>query len=342
MSTNDPFASGRGGSTEMSINGLTCTLNMPKALKRRDDGSGNEVAQGLPPYNRRPAFAVDEYLACPDSWMRGNADAASFFVPVMSEHGLWLDFNGNAGHTHHVAALVSVQGINAITGRKVDDHSLEQYHDNCPVHGTKLGHERFCADCGFKWDSQNYLASNVTPRGSFWLDGFRAKDGVVRQFYFTEEMMRGVAAQVIGAERVFAIGIAFYLSREERPAPPPSVYRDLLGDVGFAGGGHSYGGRYRRGNLGVKRFSSRGPLIGASTRSLESAPQIEVAAGARVNQRIHPDSEELTFWQPKPAGTIYINYCDVETATTIIEAGKLDMTAGGEGFMQDLNVGNNP
>ena len=108
--------------------------------------------------------------------------------------------------------------------------------------------------------------------------------------------------------------------------------------IGFAGGSTKsfHGG-------GVYGSSGKHRLIGSSVRgsSVRSAtPQIEIAAGARVNQRIYPDSEELSFWQDKPAGTIYINYCDVETATSIIEAGKLDMTAGGEGFMQDLNVGN--
>jgi hypothetical protein len=211
----DPFA-GYNSNLVMRVNGLSCILNMPKALEQKFV-NGEESVMGLPPHNRRPAFVVDEYPACPPNWMKGTAEASSYFVPVLAEHGLWLDFNLNSKNTHHVAAVISVQGVNAITGQQTDKMRLEQYNKKCPVHKKEFGHERFCEECGFKWPKQNYLASNATPGGYFWLDGFRAQDGHVRQYIFTEEVIRGVAAQVIGEDRVFSIGVAFYLSKDEKP-----------------------------------------------------------------------------------------------------------------------------
>ncbi len=337
----DEFSS---GATEMSVNGLKCTLNMPAALKSRKGGDGHELTNGLPPYARRAAFRVAEYdPACPESWVRGDAMEASYFVPVVAEHGLWLDFNANLNHSHHVAVLISVQGVNPITGRPVGDDKLEQYRKNCPVHARKLGEERFCKACGFKWDAQNYLAGNATPYPYFWLDGFRAEDGVVRQYVFTKETARGVAAQILGEERVFAIGIAFYLSKEPKPpAPPRPAYRgtsntliaasfDYHGDIGYAGSSK------RR----VRSSLRASHAIGASRVAYlaSAAPALEIAAGAKIDQRIYPDPEKLDFWQEEPAGRLYINYCSVELARAIIASGKTDLTAGGEGFMKELLVG---
>src|SRR3989344_2724328 len=212
---------------EMAVNGLYTTLNMPPALEQRFDGAGNERALPLPPYNPRAAFVVDEYLACPKNWMHSAPGEASYFVPVLSEHGLWLDFNKNVRHSHYVSVAISVQGVNAITGEKTNGFGLEQYREMCPKHKAQFGHERFCEACGYQWDAQNYMSSNAQPRGFFWIDGFRAKDGVVRQFVFTEEEMRGIAKQLIGADRVFAIGIAFYLSKLPKPVSPVVHLRAL-------------------------------------------------------------------------------------------------------------------
>jgi len=332
----DPFVDDREYPTvEMKVNDLKCTLNMPRALESRNDGSGKEIAQGLPEYNPRPIFVVDEFPASPTSWMRGSATEGSFFVPVLPGHGLWLDLNANQYHTHHVAALVSIQGVNAITGQPTEDFALEQYRNNCPVHNKPFGHDRHCEQCGYMWDDQNYLATTGTPFPLFWLDGFRAKDGVVRQFYFTEETMRGVAAQILGDRRVFAIGIAFYLSKEEKPAPEPSRYHHF-GSPGGDSFGLSFGGSKSIGSPGGDSF---GVLRSCSLSEPVEESQIEIAAGARIDQRIYEDPNPLDFWQPKPVATMYLNYCDVETALKIIAAGRRDMTGKGEGFMEKLAVG---
>lgn len=338
------------GSSTMEVNGLSCTLNMPPALKSQRDGDGLEVAHALPKYAPRTALRVAEYdEACPESWIRGGPDEASYFVPVQAEHGLWLDFNANQRHSHYVAVLISVQGVNPITGQPVGDDRLEQYRKKCPVHKTIFGEERFCEKCGYKWDAQNYLAGNATTPGYFWLDGFRAADGVVRQYVFTEETARGVAAQILGEERVFAIGIAFYLSKE--PKPPVPTRSSVRNDdwrhmtIGASGGHELFGSsvshrqpiRLRRMTLAAS--SEVRYKASARNSSLSPTKSLEIAAGAKINQRIYQDPEKLDFWQEEAAGRIYINYCPVELAREIIATGKNDLTAGGEGFMKELVVG---
>src|SRR3989338_5309207 len=66
---------------------------------------------------------------------------------------------------------------------------------------------------------------------------------------------------------------------------------------------------------------------------------IYFGAGAKIDQKIHMDNESLDFWQEKPAGIIYINYTNEESARKIIASGRRDLTAQGEGFMKNLVVG---
>lgn len=204
------------GPTIMKSNGCSCEFNMPLALKSKTI-NGEELVHSLPPYSRRSAYLVDEYPACPNNWLRSEGRITSYFVPVEEGNGMWLDFNSNIGHTHHMAIVISVQGINPITGLPCKSANLEQYIDECPKHKIKFGPNRFCEKCNFKWPKQNYICSNGTPEGSFWLDGFRSIDGVVRQYILTAEKMRGVASNIIGKDRVYAIGISFFLSREKKP-----------------------------------------------------------------------------------------------------------------------------
>lgn len=421
----------------MTVNGLSCGLNMPTALPQQFI-NGQEIAQELPPYGHVPALVVDEYPACPQNWMKSSGDASSYFVPVIKDRGLWLDFNFNASHTHHVAVVVSVQGVNAITGQKTDKLRLEQYKKKCPVHKKEFGHERYCEECGFKWPTQNYIGSNVTPSSFFWLDGFRTQDGEVRQYILTEEIVRGVASQLIGDERVFSIGVAFYLSKEPKPIVEKMLRsRGSTGFSGISGYSKSVKGIYlnssspsytlndcddshavygaapdamgfytpfttpqssfeindqiaekrhlltKMSTVNKKKIAAADyqtenikdvmaiqgaletttssisadsliahhgfdfdaevdHLIGEiSEESVEpvETTKLEIGAGAKIRQNIHPDTEKLSFWQKEPAGIIYINYIPKDDAVKIIAAGKKDMTGQGEGFLKDLAVG---
>ncbi len=322
-----------------------------------------EEVSGLPPYAPRKAFKVDEYN-CPVSWMHGSGLASSYFVPIESEHGMWLDFNRNSQHKHHVAVLISVQGVNPLDGQSMVEGalSLKQYKTKCPVHDVEFGGDRFCPQCGYKWVPQNYLCTTGTPSGSLWLDGFLAADGVVRQYYFTENEALGVAHQVIGAEKkVYSIGIAFYLSKNPKPVPQyVNSYR--------GGGLESFGMAYTAcaaapaGALGgaSKGIRTRG-MLKSARRSLaandatpigaaeydaemedaggESLKSLDIAAGNKISQKVYADPEGLDFWQEKPAGVLYVNYTPKENAIAILKKGKKDLTKGGEGFLAGLKKG---
>ncbi len=366
----------------MKVNGLFAEFNMPKARPqkfRKSDGiviiptpetdpqelvGAVEMEQSLPEYNQQPVYMVDNYPACPDSWMRGSATASSYFVGVEAEHGMWLDFNRNRSHTHHVAVLISVQGVSPLTAQPTRDNKLEQYKTNCPVHNIPFEAERYCPACKYKWPPQNYLASNATPGGLLWLDGFLTKEGVVRQYVFTKDQARGVAAQIIGNQRVFAIGISFYLSKQPKPLPrfERPRYRSMsflsdatLGEksIGCLGGDDNWDDiavadgvavepqSYTSfETLGVHEPVTRGALRSRGARkSLASRERLEVAAGAKISQRVYEDPESLDFWQSEPAGTLYINYAPVELVQEILAAGMADRDQGGEGPLAGLKVG---
>jgi len=208
--------------SDMKINDMVATFNTPPALE-------GESLNSLPPYARCMAYPVDEYLACPKTWMHGAAKASSYFVPVKVGRGMWFDFTQNAFHSHDVAVVTSVQGINPITGQKVTTLNLEQYKENCPKHDVPFQQDRYCPKCEYKWPAQNYLAT--TTRFKLWIDGFRNEKGEVRQYIITEDETRGVAAQLIGEDRVWAIGFAFYQSKEKKKRI------EFIGGLSTTGGG---------------------------------------------------------------------------------------------------------
>jgi hypothetical protein len=402
-----------GADYQMTVNGLSVGLNMPEALKTSGTGE-TEFVHSLPPYRPRRAYLVDEYPACPDSWMRSSGRVKSYFVPVLKDAGLWLDFNGCWSHAHYAAIVVSVQGINAVTGLPCKDPQLEQYRDECPKHKEAFGPDRLCKKCNFKWPKQNYLSGASTPYGSLWLDGFRAEDGKVRQYVFTESEARSVAKAVIGGDRVHALGISFFLSKEAKPKPQQNITRSYhtltaphvdtmmidnslsFGPIGCEGDSGPSGDNivtswgaslsssasndagnitYSAGSTekysadliplkgtmksagGMKRSLDAKPRATASVnmmsmkKSLMSAPgasipkinmvqQLEVAAGARINQQVYDDQHDLEFWQKEPDGLIIINYCSAEDALKIINAGKVDVSGSNEGFLQKVPTGN--
>jgi hypothetical protein len=200
----------------MQVNGLYAQINTPEALE------GDDLNQ-LPPYDARPFYVVDEYPGCPENWEHGSSKASSYFVPVEAGRGMWFDFTPNQysqwGNdvAHDVAVVISVQGLNPVTGKPITALNLEQYKDKCPIHDVPFEQDRFCPhkDCKYHWPAQNYIAT--TTGKHLWIDGFMNKLGEVVQYIITEEEARGVAAQVMGEERVWAIGFAFYKSKNPKP-----------------------------------------------------------------------------------------------------------------------------
>lgn len=393
----------------MTCNNMAAGLNLPPALKSQGEGD-KEVHQGLPPNAPRKAFLVDEYPACPDSWPRSNGRIKSYFVPVVANRGLWLDFNQSLSRVaQHVAIVVSCQGVNAITGLPCHDPALEQYLDKCPKHKEDFGPDRLCKKCGFKWPKGNYLSSTGTPGGLLWLDGFRSEDGTVRQYVFTESAMRSVAAAIVGKDRVFAIGISYFLSKTERPKPQvlgrysladsggmkgiaddtqyscfmssTTDMDDSAGPIACAAGPSAslYDGAPKKAFLGNMTKSAGNPCneksitANANTswsekisarpkgrlmspgvdrsivdhsailaKKVQNVKQLEIAAGAKISQRIFDDPNGLDFWQIEPTAMIVINYCTEEDAERIISAGRVDLSGNPEGFLQQVPVVGNP
>ncbi len=167
---------------------------------------GNDVF-GLPPGKALPVYKVSDFIKKSSTWMDEDG---CYVVPVKPDKGLWFNWSGN--DDRNTCVLPSVKGCNPITGQKIDGFTLESYQKKCPVHGTDLKN-LYCEECGYKWAPQNYIsAPNI-----LWWDGFRDEDGKVRQFFFTEDMKRDVAAAMLGKENtVPAFGFAFFAPKEPR------------------------------------------------------------------------------------------------------------------------------
>jgi len=343
----------------MIVNGLSCIVNLPNAPK----GGGTHR---LPPGHPINTYKVDEFPGCPTDWMNGSSKASSYFFPIEVGKHMWLDFNMNINHTHHIAIVLSIQGINPITGLPSKILRLEQYHDKCPKHDIDFKQDRFCEKCDDKWPAQNYMTTTSCPRGLFWIDGFRSGKNV-RGFLITEEVTKGIAAQMIGEDRVWAIGIAFYLSKKEKPASSSPLramssmgisgmgMSSMSADMSFADSvspDYQVGKQQWLSQDGAPRNSISGET---KTCGMDSVPKmrsrqamnvevakVEIAAGAEIAQELsYPDPEALDFYQDEPAGIIYGNYCLMDNFEKIMGIGVKDLTAGGKGFMKDLNIGNN-
>jgi hypothetical protein len=345
---------------QMMVNNLSAVLHLPAA-------PSGEGLHSLPPPCPQTAYKVDEYSACPTNWMHGSAKAGSYFVGVQPGKHLWLDFSANRANPHHVAVVLSVQGINPITGQKTKTLNLEQYRENCPEHGIPFKQDRLCEACGKKWPPQNYMTT-YSHQGGFWVDGWNMDGDKVRGFLITEETMRGVASQMIGEDRVWAIGVAFFLSKEPKPAPIPTYRHTSLAMSADSTAVPTVLRSAGLGKMRIKRMipdpgvqeSSLVPMSGddpyrshavdledGGSRGLDvpEAPvevkKLEIGAGAQIRQVLtYYDSNPLSFYRDEPEALIYINYCLPADLEKILAAGKSPAAANQEGFMKGLNVGN--
>ncbi|MCB9812755.1 hypothetical protein H6778_03805 [Candidatus Nomurabacteria bacterium] len=298
----------------VNFKGFNAGINLPPALK-------GENLHGLPPYARTNHYRVSDYPNAPGEWSRGDDMTATYFVGVTEGSGMWIDLTGNQHLGHHIAVIPSVQGINAITALPVESNPvLEQYRHRCPVHDARFSGNRHCLDCGFDWPGQNYLTS--ASGKTMWIDGFRTRGGngqptaETRQFIFTSDESRGVAAQKIGAARSFDVALHFFRG-PQKPRPAWATRG------GHGGGFDSYGS----GTL--ESFGAKGMTRG---RSLSAAP--EVAAGARINQDVGLDPNPVEQYG-QLAGVIRIYYVYADVLQEILGTGRAN-----EGGLSGLKVGN--
>lgn len=168
---------------------------------------GNQTF-GLPPGTALPVYRSEIFKEYPEAWMRGPG---VFIVPVVPNKGLW--FNWTMNDAANTAVLPTVKGCNPVTGLQTSGFHLERYENKCPKHNVEFGPDRYCDKCGYKWPAQNYVC-----QAPLWWDGWRAEDGTVRQFFFTEDEVRDIASKMIGKQNtVPAFGFAFYRPKVERP-----------------------------------------------------------------------------------------------------------------------------
>lgn len=338
---------------DMEVRGLRCRFHAPKALTQKFH-NGEEIAQYLPPANPQPVFVVDDYKDVPENWIHGSGLSSSYFCPIEEGEGMWLDFTGNNGYNHDVAVVVSIQGINPITGQKTDVIKMEKYTTHCPIHDSEFGHGRYCEDCGFKWPAQNYIST--TTGKPLWIDGFRTEDGSVRQYFFTEEEAKGVASQIIGEDKVYAIGIAFYVSKKpkerfvERIGVGPFGASDYtFTSMGFEDTGISLCGASPVSDITISWDASENQKTSETlslnliekgleeTSEEEALRNFEVGAGALISQDLGDDPKDLDYWEKEPHGFLYINYANTKFIEKILRGGKKERNK--EGFLKGLRIG---
>jgi len=198
----------------MEVGPFRMQINMPKALEKKFNSDGKEVSHALPPFALRKVLPASDYLT-PHSWDKGDADHSVYFTSPNGERvGMWLDCRYNTGMDNHVAVVFDVQNINPITGVKASTVAvMEQYRVKGPD-GKPIESHRWSPSLGYNVPPQNYLASNA---GVMWLDGFRTRKGIVRQWVFTEDDAAGVADQLIGDKKDFAVTATFFISKNPKP-----------------------------------------------------------------------------------------------------------------------------
>lgn len=307
--------------SRMSIANLAIGFNTPLGA-RSESSDGIEKAQRLPPHAPRNVYSVDDFNeVVTTEWPRsaqgvGAENVASYFAGVKAGQGMWFDFNHMNDDTHHIAIVPSIQGVNPVTGL-AGALGMEQYAA-CPVHKTPFADGHYCSACGYKWSKQNYVATTGTPRGMFWLDGFRQSDGRVRQWLFTEDSARGVATHVLGDARQYAVAFAIYRSVQAKPVRPHYPV--------FRGGGNYESDLIGSGGMRSMSFSAK-----------SAAPKMEVAAGALINQLVYDDPQSLDFWNQTPVGIIVLSYADDAAIAEIVQASGLSHN---EGPLKGIPVGN--
>lgn len=290
----------------------------------------------LPPGRALEAYRVTQFNRCPEHWVK---DDGSWIVVVKPNKGLWFDWRNN--DQYNTAILPSVKGCNPITGEETRGFGLVEYVGGlsaCPKHPDEmLNIKRYCTKCGYEHPAQNYVSSP----NPLWWDGFRADDGTVRQFFFSEDEMRDVASHLIGKENtVPAFGFAFYSKKPEHIVRMSSAEVRCKGISASLGsddmGGYS-SGNYKSFNGITKGAAPRAlyrantsPSFSCSVSNIESdncvlnsfsdnvlmdemhsrslTKSVSVGAGAKINQTLRADAGDITNWNTDPDAVMRIYF----------------------------------
>jgi hypothetical protein len=316
----------------------------------------------LPPGSALNVYPVDSFLSPPENWLKKGA----FVVPVKPNKGLWFNFRMN--DENNTAVLMTVKGCNPITGLETSGFHLDRYEGKCPKHGCDFESERFCPECGYKWPDRSYLSGSP-----LWWDGWVC-EGAIRQFFFTEDMMRDVATHMIGKENtVPAFGFAFYSPKEPRLKVTTS---QIIYNTSYHASGYSkhfeplYSTRNNNvfyssttgspnlaecdsfnsivksdSNLGALESLQRGVSMELPDTMVDREygykPQKEVSvgAGAKIRQELPQDNYPLDSWKDKPDAVMTIYFVFQEEFNAMAAGGFKDFKDCKDGMLKGLPVG---
>ena len=325
---------------------------------------GNGV-HSLPSGRAAEVVHLDSLPGAPSEWTRGRH---SYVVPVEVGIGIWFDWRNKVWGTinPNLTCLLSIKGINPVTGQKIESLRLEEYVENCPVHNAPFaGPYRLCEKCGYEWPPQNH----VCPDNPAWWDGFRQPDGKVRQFFFSDEDARDIASIVIGRENtVPAFGFAFYKPKNPRALLKAALRGDvtlgsfgLIGPIGLIGPtgptgptgpvGISYSTTVCGSELEIGAslvfndagITSAENFVNASSDKVfpqNKTKSVSVGAGAQITQQLTQCSLGVEGWQAEPSAVIRLYFCFEQQFREIVErGGVVDLKGNSEGYLAGMPTG---
>ena len=338
--------------------------NFTAKIMRAQRLTGDYV-HSLPPGSPIPVYPVDAFKCPLSSWVTG---AGNYVVPVDPDWGLWFDWRDN--DEMNTSVLLSIKGMNPITGQRTNGFGLERYEEKCPIHNEQFKDGLFCEKCNFKWPVQNY----VSYPNKLWWDGFRSEDGKVRQFFFTEDLAKSIPELVIGKEdTVPAFGFAFFKTKVSRQIQAPIPVSYILNYVPtgtYVTSSKDYVGQNTTSNYASYRScgpsSAKARIKSCSmnyscedinvtsskdyrsksftdtmneTKKLKLTSEVGVGAGAEIEQDLLVDTLKLSDWEEKPESVMRLFFIFVDQFKEIETKGMKDLIGGKNGFMSGFPVG---
>lgn len=289
------------------------------------------------PYVALKLFRVSDFANSdlPDYWVCEEGPCiASYFTGMDFGRKFRFRFSHRYFEGKTTAIIVSIQGINALTSKRIRETRLEQYGWDCPEHDIPLDNERYCTECRHTWPFQNYFLlrpQNIHNTFTEYCSGFRVQDGIVRQFMLTDSKEKlGVAQQLTHGNQPHQIAFAFFQLLE-----PGETNKDRQ----FAGSESM--ARFSM-TCGARRQLQGKIIAGASTQ----VPLVtEVGAGKILNlneRSVEHDTDPLSRWSVLPAGIIQLNHADDAWVTALTKKGpSLDRHAGGNGSLAGIRLAEN-
>lgn len=240
---------------------------------------------------------------------------------------------------------------------------MERYENKCPKHDKDFQGERYCPDCDYRWQPQNYVAYPNTLWWDTWCSG---EDGIGRQFYFTEDPIKDIPEKLIGKENtVPAFGFAFYRPKQQRtiplkysllfesdysPSPEFSYHLYNTSGIYFVNctshmksaylTSASMSGEVK--TLGFMTNNSGGLQVNSTKRSgivTKKKKQVSIGAGAKIKQGLQIDPYALDTWKDTPDAVMTIYFVFQEKFKEMKAKGFRDFEGKKEGMLAGLPIG---